>query len=498
MNLEATVLRLVRPPVREDHHARDRERAVKRRDVEALDAHGRGVKRERALKLEQRLVGAVVGIARPHHVARERVVRVVAGHVEQMPLLASLGTVEVTGAPSLLGEPLPHHLGVGQVDREVDLGGDVGRLVVVALDEAADELLLGDVEPLVEDELDRAHRAALAHDEDAGGRDGLLAIDADEVHVDLGGERDLLPVVERGETLESLLESSRPLEVEVGGGSAHLVLDLAHDLGALPGEEALHLTDVGGVLDGVDGAHAGPGTPAHVVVEAGTSPAREHDVRDGRLVGVAVELAAAALPLGAGRDADGHDLAQRVDGLAGGAGVGVGTEVAGALAVVLAGVLDGGEDVVLGDGDEGVALVVLEVDVEVGVVLGDEVALEHERLVLGPDHEVVEVADDLHHEGDLLAVVLERDVLAQAGAEVLGLAHVDDLVVRVLPEVAAGVGRHLVHAAAKLGQSALEGTDVTEVGHVSGVADGHLGGPRTRCPSAWDRSGRTSAPGSSR
>ena len=177
-----------------------------------------------------------------------------------------------------------------------------------------------------------------------------------------------------------------------------------------------------------------------MVIEAGAALAGEHHVRDGGLVGLPLEQAAGALPLGAVRGADGHELAQGVDGLARRLGVRVGAEVARALAVLLSRVLDGREDVGLGDRDVGVGLVVLEVHVEVGVVLGDEVALQDERLVLGADDDVVEGLDDLHHEGDLLPVVCKRDVLLEAGAEVLGLAHVDDGARGVLPQVAAGVG----------------------------------------------------------
>ena len=79
------------------------------------------------------------------------------------------------------------------------------------------------------------------------------------------------------------------------------------------------------------------------------------------------------------------------------------------------------------------------------MVLADEVSLEHQRLVLVIDHDVVEAGDQLHHEGDLLAVVLQGDVLAHAGAQVLGLAHVDNLAGSVFPQIAAGVGGHLRH-----------------------------------------------------
>ena len=152
-----------------------------------------------------------------------------------------------------------------------------------------------------------------------------------------------------------------------------------------------------------------------------------------------------AAPLGAGGNAHRRDLADDVDRLAGGASVGVGAEVACAGLVALAGVLERGEDVALGDGDVGVALVVLVVDVVGRVVLLDEVHLEHQGLVLGVDHQVVEAGDLVHHERDLGSLVLAVDVLAHAGTQVLGLADVEDLAAGILPQVAAGVGGHEVH-----------------------------------------------------
>ena len=114
---------------------------------------------------------------------------------------------------------------------------------------------------------------------------------------------------------------------------------------ASPGEEVLDLAHVLGVLDRVDGTHTDPRTLAHVVVETRAPRAGERKVGDGRLIRAALQLAAAALPLNARGNADGHHLAQRVDGVARGVGVGVGAKVARALAVTLAGVLDGREDV---------------------------------------------------------------------------------------------------------------------------------------------------------
>ena len=93
--------------------------------------------------------GAVVGVSRAHHVAHEGVPRVGGGHVEQVALLAALRAVEAHGAPALLGKPPLDDLGVLELHVEVDLGGDVRRLVVVALEESRGELLGAHVGALV-------------------------------------------------------------------------------------------------------------------------------------------------------------------------------------------------------------------------------------------------------------------------------------------------------------------------------------------------------------
>jgi hypothetical protein len=106
-------------------------------------------------------------------------------HVQEVALLAPLGVMDVAGAPALLGKPFREELGVRQVYVHVHLGGDICRLVVVALEEAALQLDLPHVGALVENKLYRAHRAALAHHEDAGRADGLLAVEANEVERDV-------------------------------------------------------------------------------------------------------------------------------------------------------------------------------------------------------------------------------------------------------------------------------------------------------------------------
>ena len=115
---------------------------------------------------------------------------------------------------------------------------------------------------------------------------------------------------------------------------------------------------------------------------------------------------------------------------------------------------------------------------------------EHEALVLGAHHDEVERPHDLHHEGNLVAVVLERHVLAQAGAQVLGLAHVDDLTARVLPEVAAGVRGSVVHLATQLGQALVKRARIVKIRASPGVTDCH----GTLCLPALERPAVTAGP----
>ena len=379
---------------------------------------------------------------------------VVGCHLGHLGLRPALGHVQ-RHAPAAPGrEPALHRLGIRKRAGHADLSGDIARLVVVALHEAVDQLLLAHVEALVEHELAGTAHAALAHHEHAGARDGLLAPEPDDVGVLPATEHHALLVVEPVDDGEAAFHAPSPLEVEVRGGLGHLGLELGHELAAMTREEALHLRHVAGILLGRDAARAHAGPASHVVVEAGAAVlglGQRHDVA---LLGMRLDLAAHALPLGAGGDAQRHHLAHHVDHGARGAGIGVGAKVARLGAVTLARVLDGREDVAFRERDVGVALVVLEVDVEGRAVLVDEVDLEDEGLVLGAHDHVVEACRGRHEARHHGTFVGELHVLAHAGAQVLGLAHVEHVALGVLPEVAARVGgneRHLLGDGGQVG-----------------------------------------------
>ena len=191
LDLEAAVLVLVRLAAREHDHRRDRIGPVNRRDVEALDAHGRRVERKRALELQQRIVHALVLVVRAHLVAHERVLRVRLRHVDKRRLLPLLRSCEAHFRPvrarELLGKPRLHRLFVlGQLPYDDLVGNGSGR-VVVAQQEVMEKVLVGNVAPAVQDELVGVDDAPLADDEHVRARDRLLAEKAHDVGVQVMG-----------------------------------------------------------------------------------------------------------------------------------------------------------------------------------------------------------------------------------------------------------------------------------------------------------------------
>ena len=120
----------------------------------------------------------------------------------------------------------------------------------------------------------------------------------------------------------------------------------------------------------------------------------------------------------------------------------IGAVVGAAVFAQAAGDEDFGIAVAEGELDVRVGLVVAKQDIEAWLALLDEVVFKGEGLVLVVDEDVVDV-DSLAHERAGLGVGLGafEQVGADAGAEVLGLADVDDFAVGVLVEVDPGLSR---------------------------------------------------------
>jgi len=106
----------------------------------------------------------------------------------------------------------------------------------------------------------------------------------------------------------------------------------------------------------------------------------------------------------------------------------VGTVVDAAVAAEAAGDEDFRPAIAEGELDVGVGFVVAQQDVEAGLALLDEVVFQGEGFVLVVDEDVVDV-DGIAHEGAGFGVGLVgfKEVGTDPGAEVFGLADVDDL-----------------------------------------------------------------------
>ena len=112
LDFKAPVLVFVGPSAREHHHGGDRIRAMNCRNIEALNAHGGNIHRERAFKLQQGIIDALILVVGTHLIAHERMLRILACHVEQVSLFAALGHRETNlcamGGVELIREPCFH------------------------------------------------------------------------------------------------------------------------------------------------------------------------------------------------------------------------------------------------------------------------------------------------------------------------------------------------------------------------------------------------------
>jgi len=281
----------------------------------------------------------------------------------------------------------------------------------------------------------RVERVAVAVDELAvlavEARDGgRLARDVDAEDVDtplavgvgvtaVGGDGAAPLAVDRFDGLESVSEVRRPLEGLVGGGRLHLAAQRVGQYPRFALEEALDGLDVREVGLPVDVGlwDAGAATEADVVVQA-------RPVAGGELV---VGTAPQAVGLPGGLD----DRLQA-------ALVGEGAEDRRALLGV-AGGLDAGE-LVVGQLDQRVGLVVFQADVVAGPVALDEVRLQQERLGLRVGDRDIDGVGLGDHPADALAAGVR--VGADPVPDVDGLPDVEDpLAVEEL--VDAGLGRQV-------------------------------------------------------
>ncbi len=289
------------------------------------------------------------------------------------------------------------------------------------LEDVGDQLGPGEVLDLVDDEPLAPHHPPPADVEHLDSGFQLVLGDAEAVQV-LGPFGDHLLLLDGlAHRAEAVAEAGGALELQMVRGLLHLVLQPAQHGLAVAVEELEQLLHQGGVVGRVDGLDARSRALLDVVQQAGPA-----------LLLVDVELV-----VGAG--ADGEGAQQRVEGVADGVGVGVGAEIAVALALGAPPDHGAGPLVGHGHGQERVALVVPQPDVEAGLVLLDEAVLEHQGLDVVADLDPLDGLRRRHHLGGAgreVGRVLE--VVGQARPQRRRLAHVDDPAVPVAELVGAG------------------------------------------------------------
>ena len=300
------------------------------------------------------------------------------------------------------------------------------RLVlgVDALEDLAHHLGLRQVLGQVENEPPPADHPAPPHEEHLDRGFELVAGEPDHVDVLVAVGDHLLALDRLAHADEAVAHPGRPLVLEMVGRIAHLGLEPPHDLVGVAVEKVEELLDqpVVGVL--VDGVDAGTGALLDVKQQAGpTQPV------------VAVELV-----VGTGPQREGPQ--QEVEGLPDGVGMAEWSVVADPLPLAPPHHHRPRPLLVEGDGQERIALVVTEPDVEAGLVLLDQGVLEQQRLDVVADLDPLDglgVGDHLRRpQGQARRAV---EVVGQARPQAVGLAHVDHPALGVLELVGArGVG----------------------------------------------------------
>ena len=364
------------------------------------------------------MVGQPAGV-----LARERLGGVPPGQRHQLALLAALRNLEVDRAAAACREECLEVGPVGELDRQQDLRRDRGRARVELLEEAAQDFVVRRVRRRVEQEHVAPDELAVADREELHARLVVLAGEPDEVELGPGERGHLLRLHRPLDRPDLVAQDDSPLELHLLGRGLHLLLQGPdHDLLAAF-EERLDLGDVGPIRGLVDRLDARRLAALDVVQQARPL--------EGPLAVPDVDRA------GPEREEAPDEVHRLVDA----AGRRVRPEIAAAVVDELPGALDAREVVGHGDLDVGVALVVLEADVEARLVALDEGGLEEQRLAHRVDDRVVDLGDPVDDLADPVALHrpgLLLPVAAHAAAQALGLADVDDLPALVLHEVHAG------------------------------------------------------------
>ena len=295
------------------------------------------------------------------------------------------------------------------------------EVAVDLLEQVRDHLRLGDVLHALHDPAALAADASLPDVEHLHRDLQLVRVQGEDVRLRVLRQHHGVALEHAAQRGDVVPQPGRVLVAQLLDGTGHGLLQLADEPVRVPGHEVAEVLGQRAMVRRADPAHAGRRALADVAEQA-------------RPV-----LGAGPLEHARRARADREDAQHQVHGLADRLGRVERAEVLHAGLPVAAHHLDARELLVHGHGQVRVRLVVPVHDVEPGAVLLDPRVLELERLQLGADDGPLDRGRREHHGpglGGQPSRVLE--IGAQAGAQVLRLADVDDASVRVAEAVDAG------------------------------------------------------------
>ena len=425
LDAELPVVVVLRPAVLVDDHGADIERAHRVRDIVGLNAKRQIRQSDQLLQLLEgpgvlHILLAVLLTVAVHEDAgvRDR-------ELDELLLLADLRGHDVHALPLLAAQPLLQHRLLLELRLHEDLPRHERGAIVVLLDEVRQDALVRFLGVNVDELMVTADDLPIADEKDLDDAVREGAAHADDVAVLGVVGHDLLPVLDCLDRPDQIPHLERRLEIEVIRRTLHAAGQLLHDILVLSVQEIdgpVHLQLIVRLRLLPD---ARPVALVDVIVHA---LIRERRVLRERLVTVP----------------DMEGLPDELDDLIDLIIRGVRTEVAGPVLVLLPHLQDPRVELVR-HLDVRIGLVVLQQGVVARLMFLDEIILEHQRLELRIDDDVLEALHQMHHLLDLHGFLIGfLEVLLDAVFQHLRLADIDDLILRAVHDIDARERRQLM------------------------------------------------------
>src|SRR5579883_857889 len=270
LDLEATVLAILRSPALEDDHRADRIGSLRVGDIVAFDALRRRGQVERGLYFFQCQL-RLLAVGQPlDTLLLQHLLRVLFHHLNQPPLLAALRFADAERALTPLLQPCLDNSLIFRFHLDDDFRRDVRRRFIELLQERTHHLRRAAVARALQDEVFAPDQLAGAEEEYLGAGLVVAARQRDHVLVVLPlGRDDALLLQNALHRLDAVADAGRLLEVEIFRRLLHLLLQLLQHLVVLAFQKEDHLLDDGIILLPRGIADTGSDAAMNIILRAG-------------------------------------------------------------------------------------------------------------------------------------------------------------------------------------------------------------------------------------